>query len=181
MKSAIIEQEGAARHAVCAHHALVAIHCQQHARRILPRWGDRNEPMVTEMLAKEPLFYGAGRIHGKGTGQGVRAFRELRIDGRYVQHRQQPSVDAEDRRAGATQIHMPRPEMLGSVDRYRPLLRDAGADAVGAFDLLRPNATEPGSPVFELARLHTFAAMLDRDPCGVAQQDGVSGLANHFV
>jgi hypothetical protein len=76
---------------------------------------------------------------------------------------------------------MPRPEMLGPVDRYRPLLGDAGADAVGAFDLLRPNAAEPGSPVFELARLHTFAAMLDRDPRSIAEQDGVSGLADHFV
>jgi hypothetical protein len=37
LKSAIIEQEGSARDAVCAHHALVAIHCQQHAGRILPR------------------------------------------------------------------------------------------------------------------------------------------------
>jgi hypothetical protein len=34
---------------------------------------------------------------------------------------------------------MPRPEMLGSVDRYRPLLGDAGADAVGALDVLLPS------------------------------------------
>jgi len=97
------------------------------------------------------------------------------------QHRQQATVDAEDRRAGAAQIHMPRPEMLGSVDRYGPLLGDAGADAVSTFDLLRPDATEPGSPVFELARLHTLAAMLDCDPGGVAEQNRISGLADHFV
>src|SRR5215510_9702069 len=111
----------------------------------------------------------------------MRAFRALRIDGGYVQHRQQATVDAEDRRAGAAQIHMPRPEMLGPVDCYGPLLGDARADAVGTFDLLRPNATEPGSPVFELARLHTFAAMLDRDTSAVAEQNRVSGLTNHFV
>jgi len=180
-KTAIIEQEGSARDAVCSDHALVAVHRQQYAGRLRPRCGDRNDPILTEVLAKEPFFYGARRIHRKGTGQGVRAFRALRIDGGYVQHRQQPSVDAEDRRAGAAQIHMPRAEMLASMDRYRPLLSDAGADAVGALDLLGPDAAEPGSPVLELARLHTFAAMLDRDTSAVAEQNRVSGLTNHFV
>src|SRR3954452_18215545 len=103
------------------------------------------------MLAKEPLFYGARRRHRKGAGQGVRALRASGIDCGYVQHRQQPSVRAEDRRAGAAQIHMPRPEMLASVDRYGPLLGDAGADAIGPLDILGPDAAEPGSPVFELA------------------------------
>ena len=122
LKSAIVEQERSARDAVGADHALVAIHRQQRAGRILPRRRDRNDPIMTEMLAKEPLFYGARRIHRESAGQGMRAFRALRIDGGYVQHRQQATVDAEDRRAGAAQIHMPRPEMLGSVDRYGPLL-----------------------------------------------------------
>jgi hypothetical protein len=133
------------------------------------------------MLAKEPLFDGARRSHRKGTGQGVRALRTSGIDRGYVQHRQQPSVRAEDRRTGAAQIHMPRPEMLASVDCYGPLLGDAGADAVGTLNLLGPDAAEPGSPVFELARLRSVAAMLDRDPGGVAEQDRVSSLANHFV
>jgi hypothetical protein len=75
LKTAIIEQEGSARDAVCADDALVAIHRQQNAGRILTRRRDRNDPMMTEMLAKEPLFYGARRSHRKGTGQGVRAFR----------------------------------------------------------------------------------------------------------
>jgi hypothetical protein len=35
LKIAIIEQEGSARDAVCADDALVAIHCQQQAGRIL--------------------------------------------------------------------------------------------------------------------------------------------------
>src|SRR6476646_9171122 len=117
------------------------------------------------MLAKEPLFYGARRIHRKGTGQSVRAFRASGIDCGYVQHRQQPSVDAEDRRAGAAQIQMPRPEMLASVDCYGPLLGDAGADAVGPLALLGPDAAKPGSPVFKLARL--LAAMLYCDTRGV--------------
>src|SRR2546423_10327296 len=132
-----------------------------------------------EMLAKEPLFDGARRIHRKGTGEGVGVFRASGIDGRYVQHRQQPSVEAEDRRTGAAQSHMPRPEMLASVDRHGPLLGDAGADAVGSFDLLAPDAAKPSSPVFELARLGIFAAMLYGDARGVAEQDRVSGLANH--
>jgi hypothetical protein len=83
--------------------------------------------------------------------------------------------------AGAAQIHMPRPEMLASVDCNRPLLGDAGADAVGALDLLGPDAAKPGSPVFKLARLRVFAAMLYCDTRGVAEQDRVSGLANHLV
>ena len=37
LKTAIIEQEGSARGAVCADDALVAIHCQQQAGRILSR------------------------------------------------------------------------------------------------------------------------------------------------
>ena len=181
MKTAIIEQEGSARDAVCTDDALVAVHRQQNAGRIRPRWRDRNDPILTEVLAKEPFFYGARRIHRKGTGQSVRAFRALGIDGGYVQHRQQPAVDAENRRAGAAQIHMPRAEMLGSVDCYGPLLGDAGADAVGALDLLGPDAAEPGAPVFEVARFRLLAAMLDRDPRAVAEQNRVSGLTNHFV
>src|SRR5262249_22412013 len=95
LKSAIVEQEGSARDTVCPDDALVAIHRQQRAGRILPGRRDRNDPMVTEMLAKEPLFYGARRIHRKGAGQGMRLFRALRIDGGYVQHRQQATVNAE--------------------------------------------------------------------------------------
>src|ERR1700719_2467702 len=76
---------------------------------------------------------------------------------------------------------MPRPEMLASVDCYGPLLGDAGADAVGPLALLGPDAAKPGSPVFKLARLRIFAAMLYCDTRGVTEQDGVSGLANHLV
>jgi hypothetical protein len=52
---------------------------------------------------------------------------------------------------------------------------------VGALDLLGPYAAKPGSPVFESARLRIFAAMLYCDTRGVAEQDRVSGLANHLV
>jgi len=37
------------------------------------------------------------------------------------------------------------------------------------------------SPVFEPARFHVFAAMLDGDARGVAKQKGIAGLANHLV
>src|SRR6266699_3632107 len=63
LKSAIIEQEGSARDAVCADHALVAVHRQQRARGILTRRRDRNDPMMTEIFAKEPFLYGARRSH----------------------------------------------------------------------------------------------------------------------
>src|SRR5262245_24051357 len=137
--------------------------------------------MMTEMLAKEPLFYGTRRIHREGTGQSVRSFRACGIDGRHVQDRHQPSVDAEDRRAGTAQIYVPRPEMLASVDGDGALFGNASADSVRALDLLGPDAAEPGPPVFEFARLRIFAAMLDRDPGGITEQDGVSGLANDLV
>ena len=63
------------------------------------------------------------------------------------------SVDAEDGRAGAAQVRYSRSEVLVSMDRDRPLFDDAGSDTVRALNLLRPDAAEPGSPVFESACL----------------------------
>src|SRR4029077_4944723 len=116
------------------------------------------------MLAKEPLFDGARRSHRKDTGQGVRALRTSGIDRGYVQYRQQPPVRAEDRRTGAAQIHMPRPEMLASVNCYGPLLGDAGADAVGTLNLLGPDPAQPGAQVFDPPGIRTVDPMVDRDP-----------------
>src|SRR5260370_14895350 len=101
--------------------------------------------------------------------------------GRDVQDRHQSSVDAENRRGGAAQVHVSRSEVLASVDGDRPLLGDASADAVRPLDLLRPDAAEPGPPVFESARLRIFAAMLDCYTSGITEQNGVSRLANHLV
>jgi hypothetical protein len=151
--------------------ALVVVHGQQHAGCVLLWWRDRHNPRVTEMLSEKPLLYGARRIYRKDASQCVRSFGAARIDGRYVQDGHQPSVNAEDRRAGATQVHMSRSEVLASVDGDGPLFGDAGSDTVRALDLLGPDAAEPGSPVFELARLRTLAAMLDGHTRGVTEQN----------
>jgi len=99
--------------------------------------------------------------HRKGAGQGVP--RVPSVGDRSRRIRPAPPATVRRRRRSA------RPEQLKFICRDRkcwvrwtvtgPLLGDAGADAVGALRSPPPNATEPGSPVFELARLHTFAAM----------------------
>src|SRR5215472_4428014 len=71
--------------------------------------------------------------------------------------------------------------MLASVHGDRSLFDDAGADAVRALDVLGPHAAEPRSPIFEVACLRGFTAVVDRDPGAVAEQDRIPGLANHPV
>jgi hypothetical protein len=71
---AIIEQEVSARGSVSTDDVLVAIHCQQHAGRILLRWRDCNHPILTKVLSKKPFFYGACRVHRQGARQGVCPF-----------------------------------------------------------------------------------------------------------
>ena len=71
--------------------------------------------------------------------------------------------------------------MLVSVNGDRPLFGDAGADAVCAFDCFGPHAVEPGSPVFESARICFVTAMFDCDACGVTEEKRVSGLAHQLV
>src|SRR4030095_15520728 len=71
--------------------------------------------------------------------------------------------------------------MLASVNSDRPLIDDAGADAVCALHLLGPHAAEPGSPILELPCPLVFAAMRDCDARAIAEQDGVSRCANNLV
>jgi hypothetical protein len=59
--------------------------------------------------------------------------------------------------------------MLFSVDSDWPLFNDAGADAIGALDLLGPHAAEPSSPIFETACLRIFAAVLDYNARAVTE------------
>src|SRR6516164_6888867 len=80
----IIQQEGPARGAVCADDALVAVNGQQHPYGLpLPRY-HRNDPLSMELLSKKSLFYSPRRLCRKSARQRVCAFREFRIDGRYV-------------------------------------------------------------------------------------------------
>ena len=76
---------------------------------------------------------------------------------------------------------MTRSKMLVSVNSDGPLFGDAGTDAVRTFDRLGPHAAEPGSPVFESARVCFVAAVFDRDACRITEEKGVSRLANELV
>ena len=118
---------------------------------------------------------------GQGAGQRMRSFRPFGIDRGDVQHRHQAAVDAEDGCGGAAQVDMPRSKVLVSVDSDRPLFGDAGADAVRAFDRLGPHAAEPGSPVFEPARVCFVTAMFDRDARRITEEKRISRLANDLV
>jgi hypothetical protein len=166
---AIIEQEGRARGPVCANDALVAVNRQQHAYGAALRRRYRDDPLSTELLSKKSLFYGPRRSYRKGASQRVRSFRELGIDGRYVQDCYQSSVGAEYRRAGAAQVYVSRSEMLASVDGDRSLFDDAGADAVRALHLLGPHAAKPSTPILEAACLRIVTAMLDCDARAVTE------------
>jgi hypothetical protein len=180
-ETTIIEQEVSARGSVSADDVLVAVHRQQHARLILVRGRDRNDPIVTKVLSKRPLFYGARRVYREGARQGVCPFRPSRIERGHVQDRHQPSVDAKNRRAGAAQIRMSRSEMLASVNGDGPFLSETGTDAVRAFNLFGPNPAEPNSRILEFARIRILTAMLDCDARGVTEQDNISCIANDMI
>jgi len=118
---------------------------------------------------KKSLFYRPRRSYRKGASQRVRRFRELGIDGGYVQDCYQSSVGAEHRCAGATQVYVPRSEMLVSVDRDRSLFDDAGADAIRALHLLGPHAAQPSAPICESTCLRIVTAVLDCDTRAVTE------------
>ena len=58
--------------------------------------------------------------------------------------------------------------MLCLVHGDRAAIRDAGADAVGSLDGLRPQPAEPDALGAELRRTRLAAAVLDGDTLGVA-------------
>src|ERR1700751_3809779 len=76
---------------------------------------------------------------------------------------------------------MPRSIMLASVYGNRPFFDDAGPDTVGTLDFLGPHAAEPGTPIFDLARVRFFTAMLNGGTRGVAEENGIARVANHLV
>src|SRR5262249_1186323 len=149
----IIEHERRARGPVCADDALVTVDRQQHPDNAALGRRHRDDPVLTELLSKESLFYGARRPYCKGAGERMPALREFGMDGGYVQDRRQCSIDAKHRRAGAAQVSVSRSEMLTSVDSDRSLLGDAGANAVRTLYRFGPDAPEPSSPIFEAACL----------------------------
>jgi hypothetical protein len=71
--------------------------------------------------------------------------------------------------------------MLGTMHEDRTSVRDAGADTVCAFDPLRPHATQPDAPLFELLGFALVAAVVDGDSFVVAQENHVRLLADNGI
>jgi hypothetical protein len=71
--------------------------------------------------------------------------------------------------------------MLGTMHENRPSIRDAGADTVCAFDLLRPDAAQPYTPLFELAVLALVTTMVDGDSIAVAQESYIRLRSNNGI
>src|SRR5690349_18256474 len=72
-------------------------------------------------------------------------------------------------------------KVLAGVYQHRPPLRDARANAVGAFGFLGPDAAEPDAPAFELAGFAFVPAMMNRHALVVAQQNHVVELTEHSI
>ena len=98
-----------------------------------------------------------------------------------VQHSQQTSLRIEDRRARATQPGVTAAKMLATMHENRPSIRDASADTVCAFDLLRPDAAQPYSPALEFLVFAIVATMVDGDSIAVAQENYVRLRANNGI
>src|ERR1700751_864175 len=71
--------------------------------------------------------------------------------------------------------------MVGTMHENRPSIRDAGADTVCAFDPLRPDATQPYTPLLELVVLALVATMVDGDFLAIAQENDVRLRANNGI
>ena len=76
---------------------------------------------------------------------------------------------------------MARAVVLAAMDEEGALFSDAGADAVGAFDLFGPDAAEPDAPTLEIVGPGFVAAMVNGDSLVVAQEDDVALLADDGV
>jgi hypothetical protein len=98
-----------------------------------------------------------------------------------VQHASQIAEGIEDRGAGTGEFAVARAIVLTTMDQQGTLLGDAGADAVGALDLLGPDPAEPDAPAFEIVGPGFIAAMVNGDPRIVAQENHVALLADDGV
>jgi hypothetical protein len=71
--------------------------------------------------------------------------------------------------------------MLVTMDQNRPLLGNARANPICAFDSFRPNSSDPDSPVFELFGLRFITAMVNGDSVAVTQQNDISFLTDDGI
>src|ERR1700735_467796 len=133
------------------------------------------------MLTKNPFLNGSRGDYHRLQQQGKWLIIRLLVHFGNIQHREQTSLRIEDRRARATQPGGTATKMVGTMHENRPSIRNAGADTVCAFDPLRPDATQPYTPLLELAVLALVAAMVDGDSIAVAQQNHVRLRANNGI
>ena len=180
-QSFVVESERAACRSVGADQALVFVHGEEQSGRSVVGRQSGDDPCMAEVLAEEPLFYGPGGGYGCGKGQLLRAVWPFGSDGGDVQNASQFAEGIEDRGACASKFAVARAKMLAAVDEQWALLGDAGADTVGAFDLLGPDATEPDAPAFEILGPGFIAAMVNGDSCVVAQENDVALLADDGI
>ena len=136
---------------------------------------------MLKMLAKDAFLNGSRGNDHRLEQQGKWLIVRLLVQFGNIQYRQQTSLRIEDRRARATQPGVTAAKMVGTMHQNRPSIRDAGADAVCAFLPLRPDATQPYTPLLELAVLALVAAMVDGDSIAVAQENHIRLRANNGI
>jgi len=102
-------------------------------------------------------------------------------DGGDVQHASEFAESIKDGGTSTSEFAVARAIVLAAMDEQGALFGDAGADAVGAFDLLGPDAAEPDAPAFEIVGAGFIAAMVNRNSRVVAQEDDVALLADDGV
>jgi len=177
----VVERECLARDAVGADEALVVVNGKKHGGCVIGGRQGGDDPFVAEVFAEEALFDGAGGGDGGGEGELLRAIGAVGGDGGNVENAGKFAEGVEDGGAGAGKFAVARAIVLAAMDKERTLFGDAGADAVGAFDLFGPDAAEPDAPALEIVGTGFVSAVVDGDAGFVAKKDDVALLADDRV
>ena len=119
-----------------------------------------------------------GRVGDCAGNQAREAFGQVSPAGRHVKRGGQIAVLVKNRRGRAKQARVAGEEMLIAINGHGALVDDAGADAVGAFVLLAPDAASPKAGAFEEGIVARRAAPVDDDPARVSQHDRTPDAAD---
>ena len=180
-KSFVVERKRTACDTVSADDALVVVDGQEQSGRGVVGRQSGDDPFMAEVFAEEALLDGAGGGDGGGEGELLRPIGAVGGDGGDVENAGKFAEGVEDGGASAGEFAVARAIVLAAVDEQGTLFGDAGADAVGAFDLLGPDAAEPDAPAFEIVGAGFVAPMVNGDARVVAKEDDVTLLANNGV